>query len=43
MKDVQIVGLKKKDVKLVIGKYMGILSMYNLRCDLNLGIGKVDC
>ena len=35
--------LKKKGVGLECGKYMGIFSMYNFRCDPNLKIGKVSC
>ena len=39
-KDVQMVGMKKKVVGLETGKYNGISSMYNFRCDPDLGIGK---
>ena len=42
MKDVQMIELKKKVVELESGKYMGISSMYNFRCDQNLGIRNVD-
>ena len=42
-KDVQIVGMKKKVVGLETGKYNGILSMNNFRCDPDLGIGKAAC
>ena len=42
-KDVQMVGMKKKVVGLETGKYNGILSMYNFRCDPDLGIGKAAC
>ena len=38
-----MIGLKKKDIGLESGKYMGISSMCNFRCDLDLGIGKVAC
>ena len=42
MKVVQMIELKKKVVELESGKYMGISSMYNFRCDQNLGIRNVD-
>ena len=42
-KGVQIVGTKKKVVGLETGKYNGISSMYNFRCDPDLGIGKAAC
>ena len=42
-KDVQMVGMKKKVVGLETGKYNGISSMYNFRCDPDLGIGKAAC
>ena len=35
--------MKKKVVGLDNGKYMGISSMYNFRCDPDLGIGKAAC
>ena len=41
--DVQMVGMKKKVVGLETGKYNGISSMYNFRCDPDLGIGKTAC
>ena len=40
MDDVHMIGMKKKIVGLYNGKYMGISSTYNFRCDSNLGIGK---
>ena len=43
LKDVQMVGMKKKVVRLETGKYNGISSMYNFRCDLDLGIRKAAC
>ena len=42
-KDVLMVGIKKKVIGVETGKYMGISSMYNFRCDLDLGIGKTAC
>ena len=42
-KDVQMVGMDKKVVGLETGKYNGISSMYNFRCDPDLGIGKAAC
>ena len=42
-KDVQIVGMKKKVVGLETGKYNGISSLYNFRCDPDLGIEKAAC
>ena len=38
-----MVGMKKKVVDLETGKYNGISSMYNFRCDPALGIGKASC
>ena len=38
-----MVGMKKKVVGLETGKYNGISSMYNFRCDPDLGIGKAAC
>ena len=43
MEGVLMKGMKKKVVGLDNGKYMGISSMYNFRCDPDLGIGKVAC
>ena len=43
MEDVYMIGMKKKVVGIDKGKYMGILSMYNFRCDSYLGIGKAAC
>ena len=43
MEGVHMIGIKKKVVGLDNGKYMGISSMYNFRCDLDLGIGKAAC
>ena len=36
-------GMKKKVMGLDNGKYMGISSMYNFRCDPDLGIRKAAC
>ena len=38
-----MVGMDKKVVGLETGKYNGISSMYNFRCDPDLGIGKAAC
>ena len=43
MEGVHMTGMKKKVVGLDTCKYMGISSMYNFRCDPDLGIGKVAC
>ena len=43
MEGVLMTRMKKKVVGLDNGKYMGISSMYNFRCDLDLGIGKDTC
>ena len=37
MEDVQLIGLKKNVDGLESGKCIGISSMYNFRCDLDLG------
>ena len=42
-KDVKMVGMKKKVIGLETGKYNGISSMYNFRCDPDLGIEKAAC
>ena len=42
-KDVQMVGIKKKALGLETGKYNGISSMYNFRCDPDLGIEMAAC
>ena len=38
-----MIRIKKKVVGLDNGKYIGISSMYNFRCDPDLGIGKAAC
>ena len=38
-----MVGMKKKVVGLETGKYNGISSMYNFRCDPDFGIWKAAC
>ena len=38
--DVYMIRLKKKVTSLKTSKYMGISSMYSLKCELNLKIGK---
>ena len=38
-----MIGVKNKVVGLDNGKYIGISSMYNFRCNLDLGIGKAAC
>ena len=38
-----MVGIKKKVVGLEKGKYNGISSMYNFRCNPDLGIEKAAC
>ena len=43
MEGVLMTGMKKKVMGLDNGKYMGISSMYNFRCDPDLGIGKAAC
>ena len=43
MEGVHMIGIKKKAVGLDNGKYMEISSMYNFRCDPDLGIGKTAC
>ena len=43
MEGVHIIGMEKKVVGLDNGKYIGISSMYNFRCDLDLSIGKAAC
>ena len=43
IEDVYMIEMKKKVVGLDNGKYIGISSMYNFRCDPDLGIGKVAC
>ena len=40
MEGVHMIGMKKKVVGLDNGKYMGISSMHNFRCDSDVGIGK---
>ena len=42
-KAVQMVGIKKKALGLETGKYNGISSMYNFRCDPDLGIEMAAC
>ena len=43
MEGVRMIGMKKKVVGLDNGKNIGISSMYNFRCDPDLGIGKAAC
>ena len=43
MEGVHMIGMKKKVVGLDNGKYIGISSMYNFRCDPDLDIGKATC
>ena len=43
IEDVYMIEMKKKVVGLDNGKYIGISSMYNFRCDLDLSIGKAAC
>ena len=43
MEGVLMTGMKKKVMGLDNGKYMGISSMYNFRCDPDLGIRKAAC
>ena len=38
-----MIGMKNKVVGLDNGKYMRISSMYNFRCNPDLGIGKAVC
>ena len=43
MEGIHMIGMKKKVVGLDNCKYMGISSMYNFRCDPDLGIGMAAC
>ena len=43
IKDIQIVGLKREVVGLDSGKYVGISSIFNFRCDPYLWIEKAAC
>ena len=43
MEGVHMIEMNKKVVGLDDGKHMGISSMYNFRCDPDLGIGKAAC
>ena len=42
MESVHMIGMKKKVMGIDNGTYMGIPSMYNFRCNLDLGIRKAD-